>query len=335
MSKVAENTDDSDPTGSTDSLESVDELGSIDELASMDELASIDSFVLPSRPLPDRLPPMLFLAALVHGILIIGITFNAIVGDAFSEAISLEVTIVADPERNVLEPESADYLAQASQEGSGTTSEQTRPGARAESPVPVDNNGDEFGEAANEATFLDEVSDQVLTSKTDQDLNVLDKPREDPTPDESTAAAMEAGLALSLPLPREDVVNLAIHDDTPRELVTSVNTRESKIAPYLDRWKRKIEAIGVRYLPDQSLLNGMTGSPTLEVIISASGQLQEVIVRRTSGSKILDQAALDILRRAAPFDPFPEAVRADYDTLRFAYKWQFNRSDVQSTASNL
>jgi len=304
----------------------------IDEV---DPLGSIESFVLETGPHPDRLPPMLFLAALVHGILIIGITFNAIVGDAFSEPISLEVTIVAEPDHNVLEPESADYLAQASQEGAGTTTEQARPGAHAESPVPVDNAGDEYGDAASDAIFLDEVADQVLTTVALQDRNVQDLPREDPTPSETTAAAMESGLEMSLPLPQEDIIDMAIHDDTPRELVTSVNTRESKIAPYLDRWKRKIEAIGIRYLPDQHLVAGMHGSPTLEVIISASGQLKEVIVRRTSGSKILDQVALDILRRAAPFDPFPEAVRVDYDTLRFAYKWQFKHTGVQSTASNL
>jgi len=307
-------------------------VSSIDEV---DPQGSIESFTLEAGPHPDRLPPMLFLAALIHGILIIGITFNAIVGDAFSEPISLEVTIVADPDHNVLEPESADYLAQASQEGAGTTTEQARPGARAESPVPIDNAGDEYGDAASDATFLDEVADQVLTTMALRDRNVPDLPREDPRPSEARAAAMESGLELSLPLPQEDIVNLAIHDDTPRELVTSVNTRESKIAPYLNRWKRKIEAIGIRYLPDHGLVDGMSGSPTLEVIISASGQLKEVIVRRTSGSKILDRAALDILRRAAPFDPFPEAVRVDYDTLRFAYKWQFNHASVQSTASNL
>lgn len=307
-------------------------VSSIDEV---DPQGSIESFTLEAGPRPDRLPPMLFLAALIHGILIIGITFNAVVGDAFSEPISLEVTIVADPDHNVLEPESADYLAQANQEGAGTTTEQARPGTRAESPVPIDNAGDEYGDAASDATFLDEVADQVLTTMALRDRNVRELPREDPTPSEARAAAMESGLELSLPLPQEEIVNLAIHDDTPRELVTSVNTRESKIAPYLDRWKRKIEAIGIRYLPDHGLVEGMSGSPTLEVIISASGQLKEVIVRRTSGSKILDQAALDILRRAAPFDPFPEAVRVDYDTLRFAYKWQFSHAGVQSTASNL
>jgi protein TonB len=294
---------------------------------------SIDSFALETGPLPDRLPPMLFLAALVHGILIIGVTFNAVVGDAFSEPISLEVTIVADPEQNVLEPEKADYLAQASQEGTGNTEEQARPGARAESVVPVNNPGNENGDGFEESTFLDESADQVLTSRAEQDLDVMDKPREDPTPDVSTAIAMEAGVETTLPLPQADIADAAIHDANPRQLVTSVDTRESTIAPYLDRWKRKIESIGVKYFPEQVLIEGITGSPTLEVIIGASGQLEEVIVRKTSGSRVLDQAALEILRRAAPFDPFPEAVRVDYDTLRFAYKWQFSSTNIQSTAS--
>ena len=301
----------------------------------IDPERSIDSFVFETGPRPDRLPPMLFLAALVHGILIIGITFNAIVGDAFSAAISLEVTIVADPKRNVLEPEQADYLAQASQQGAGNTEEQARPGARAKSLVPIDNRGDEFGSNVADAAVLEETADQVLTTTTAQNLDVLDKPREDPTPDGSTAAAMEAGVELTLPLPREEIANAAIHDSRPRELLTSVDTRESKIAPYLDRWKRKIETVGVKYFPEQGLIDGMTGSPTLEVSIGASGQLQDVIVRRTSGSRILDQAALEILRRAAPFDPFPEAVRVDYDSLRFSYKWQFSHTIAQSTASTI
>ena len=304
----------------------------IDEI---DPQGSIDAYALATGPYPDRLPPMLFLAALVHGILFLGIAFNAIIGDAFSEAISLEVTIVADPEYNVLDPERADYLAQASQEGAGTTREQARPSARAKSPVPVDNDGDTQGDSLDEGTFLDEAAGQVLATIAQRNLQVPDRQREDPTPDGSIAAAMEAGVALTLPLPREDKVNLAIHDDTPREWVTSVDTRESSIAPYLDRWKRKIETVAVRYLPDPGLIDSMSGSPTLEVIINASGQLREVIVRRTSGSKLLDQAALEILRRAAPFDPFPQAVRDEYDTLRFAYKWQFSHTGVQSTASTL
>ena len=275
---------------------------------------------------------MLFLAALFHGILIIGITFNAVIGDELAEAISLEVTIVADPDPNAIVPDHAAYLAQASQEGAGNTREQARPSARAESIVPVDNLGVDSGDSLRDAAADQQVSEQVLTARVNEDLTVADTPRADPSPDKSTAANLEAGIEHTLPLPQEDTINQSIRDDNPRELVTSVDTKESSIAGYLSRWKAKIETIGIRYFPEEALADGVTGSPTLEVTINASGQLQQVLVRRSSGSKALDQIALSILRRAAPFDPFPEAVRADYDQLRFAYKWQFNHLDMQATA---
>ena len=59
-------------------------------------------------PQPDRLPAMLFLAALLHGILIIGVTFNPAMLDDFSDAISLEVTIVADPDQDIDRPDRAE-----------------------------------------------------------------------------------------------------------------------------------------------------------------------------------------------------------------------------------
>lgn len=293
---------------------------------------SVDDLILERGPVQDRLPPMLFLAALIHGILIIGITFNAVLSDDFADAISLEVTIVADPEPNTLEPDRAAYLAQANQRGTGNTEEQTRPGARAESVVPVDNIGEDAGEDLDKSSAVEKYSDQVLSTR-DNDLFVVREAlREDPSPDETTAANLEAGVEVTMPLPQDDADNPSIRDDNPRELVTSVDTQESKIAGYLSRWKSKIESVGIRYFPQEAIDAGITGSPTLEVTISASGQLQEVLVRRSSGSKALDQIAVYILRRAAPFDPFPEAVRVDYDQLRFAYKWQFNHLDVLATA---
>ena len=295
---------------------------------------SIDQYTLKSGPAPDRLPPMLFLAALIHGILIIGVTFNAVISDEFAEAISLEVTIVADPDPTAVQPDDAAYLAQANQEGAGNTQEQARPSARVASVVPVDNFGEVDGTAVEESTTQSDAADQVLTSRAQQDLRVVDRPREDPTRDEARAIALESGVEVTLPLPQDDLANAAIRDTNPRELVTSVDTRESNIAGYLNSWKSKIESMGIRYFPELGLVDGVTGSPTLEVTITASGQLQEVVVRRTSGSQVLDQAALNILRRAAPFDPFPETVRVDYDQLRFAYKWQFNQPGTTATTAS-
>ncbi len=306
-------------------------------MAQMSELLTnsdgIENGVLDRGPVPDRLPPMLFLAALIHGILIIGITFNAALGGEASDAISLEVTIVADPDQQIDRPKKAEYLAQASQQGGGNTQEQVRPSAPLQSLVPIDNIGEESGDSLNESTMLEDTADQVLTTRTEQDRSVVDKLRNDPSPDESSAIFLESGVAQTLPLPRENEANLLIHDQNLRQLVTSVDTKESSIAGYLQRWKTKIETIGVKYFPEKGAVQGITGSPTLEVTISASGQLAEVFVRNSSGSKIIDQAALNILRRAAPFDPFPEAIRVDYDTLRFAYKWKFSEIGVSSTAS--
>ena len=59
-------------------------------------------------------------------------------------------------------------------------------------------------------------------------------------------------------------------------------------------------------------------------MIGADGRLDDIVVRSSSGDNALDQAALKILRLAAPFAPLPEEIRKDYDVLRFAYEWDFS-----------
>ena len=86
----------------------------------------LDELQLVTPAVPDRLPAMLFLAALVHGVLIIGVTFNAELADRFANVIALEVTIVANPDQQIDRPDDAEYLAQTSQEGGGNTTEQVR-----------------------------------------------------------------------------------------------------------------------------------------------------------------------------------------------------------------
>jgi len=294
---------------------------------------AIDDMQLVTPKAPDRLPAMLFLAALIHGILIIGITFNPDLLDNLAGAISLEVTIVADPDQHIDRPRDAAYLAQASQQGGGNTLDQVRPTAPLESVSPIDNVGQEDGDALLDSVRHEQSADQLVSTQSEQDLKVADSLRETPQPDNNTAIALESGREQTLPLPQDDAANLRIHDDDPRQLVISADTRESNIAAYVDNWKRRIETVGNDYFPELGDLDGLSGAPTVEVSIEASGQLVEVIIRRSSGSKVLDQATLDILRRASPFDPFPEEIRAEYDQLIFAYKWQFAERMVPKTAS--
>ena len=293
----------------------------------------IEEIQLVAAAVPDRLPAMLFLAALIHGILIIGITFNPTMLNQFTDIISLEVTIVADPDQQIDRPDKAEYLAQASQPGGGNTTRDVRPSAPLESASTIDNRGEESGESLRESEQHELSADQVLTTQSDQDLQVADLLRDQPQDSNTTAIALDSGSDRTLPLPQDDAATLLIHDDDPRQLITSVDTRESKIAAYLDNWKRRIEAVGDEYFPELGELENLTGSPTLEVSIEASGRLSAVIIGKSSGSKVLDQAALDILRRASPFDPFPPEISVDYDRLRFAYKWLFNDDLIPSTAS--
>ena len=268
-----------------------------------------------------RLPPMLFLAALAHGILIIGVTFNMVLMPEAEDVISLEVTIVAEPKQRIVRPDDAAYLAQSSQRGGGNTQEEVRPSAPAESISPIDNAGEIGGDRLLEARPNEQVADQQLatTSKTARRIN---ESLRDPVANESaTAVKLESGVQSTLPLPQDEDATLRIRDADSRQLIVAADTQESIVAGYLDRWKRKIEAIGAAYIPELGNLGA--GSPTLQVTIDAEGHLIDIVVLRSSGSPSLDQAALRILRRAAPFDPFPQQIREEYDSLRFAYKWQF------------
>jgi protein TonB len=289
----------------------------------------LDELRLLPPVVPDRLPAMLFLAALVHGILIIGVTFNPQLTNPFADAISLEVTIVADPDQQIDRPDEAQYLAQASQEGGGNITDQIRPSAPLQSAIPVDNQGSEDGSALSDARAHDQSADEVLASENMSDRKVAVDPRTDPQTQDSIAIAMEAGSETTLPLPQEDEASFLLTDDDPQQLVISADTRESIAAAYLDAWKRRVEAVGADYLPQLGDIRNLKGSPTLLVRISENGELIEAAVSRTSGSAVLDLASVDIIQRASPFDEFPPPMADEYDTVAFEYKFLFTERLVQ------
>ena len=290
----------------------------------------LDELRLVAPVIPDRLPAMLFLAALVHGILIIGVTFNPSLADQFANAISLEVTIVAAPDQQIDRPDEAAYLAQASQKGGGNITDQIRPSAPLESTMPADNQGIEDGTALDDVKAHDRAADEVLASENASDWQVPVDPRNDPQAQDSVAIAMEAGNELTLPLPQEDKASFLLTDNDPQQLIISADTRESVAAAYLDSWKRRIEAVGAAYLPELGKLENLTGSPTLLVRINENGDLIDATVSKSSGSTVLDLASVDIIQRASPFDEFPAPMASEYDTVAFEYKFLFTEQLVRN-----
>jgi protein TonB len=81
--------------------------------------------------------------------------------------------------------------------------------------------------------------------------------------------------------------------------------------------------MGTIHYPTAARTLGVKASPVVEVGIAADGTLDKAVIRQSSGYPELDNAALEILKLASPFDPFPPELAHDYRVLRFAYEWQF------------
>lgn len=275
-----------------------------------------------ATPVRDRMTTTLFLAALFHGIVILGVTFAVPRGPS-TPTPTLEVLLLTGSDTRAADNATAQYLAQRNQQGTGTTDEHVRPANPASSLLPlqqegmVDGNGAEYREAV-----AGQQSTDTLSSRSDRSEVSYRSGANNP------AQTAESPLALAPTAPSPIATNatdttlrLRGRQDGKYEVVP--DTRESIIAPYLDAWRRKIERLGTMNFPQVARRSRATANPVLEVSIRADGNLGKIIVRRSSGRKELDQAAISILRLASPFDPFPVELNKKYDELRFAYEWQF------------
>lgn len=274
----------------------------------------------------DRLSSTAVLAFLFHGLVILGISFGSS-GAGHDEGLhEMEVVVVLGEHEDPEAAATAVLLAQKNRTGTGNAaadaSLQTAAGAGAVAgeiapPAPGglrDRREADFGGFHDPATVL--MADQASTTapvqagSTQPMESVASRPPGERAPD------VLGRLGESTRIP----------DARPDDLLAGANTRESKTAAYLNVWKRKVEQVGSMNFPSSVHPAGAAGHPVLEVAINADGSLHDVIVRSSSGLRGLDRAAMDILRMASPFEPFPDALRAEHEVLRFAYEWRFSEA---------
>jgi len=284
-------------------------------------------------PVRDRLMTTLFLASLFHGIVILGVSFG-VQGDSNRDSLpTLPVLLVSNRLPESAENPDADYLSQLTQQGSGNTLSQRSPESPQSSLVPIDNAGVPEGTAlTSQQAGRDRAHTEVLATsgRANHTVRYIDAAAENSGAPQ-TPLLMRAGPVSPLPSV-DDSEQLVLKGQSERELVVTPNTRESDVAVYLDGWKRKVERVGTLNFPLEARRQGLSGSPVLEVAVRANGEMEDIIVRKSSGHAELDQAALAILKLATPFDPFPQDLRERHDVLRFAYEWQFLAGElVQST----
>ena len=295
----------------------------------------IRSEIRPAITPTDRIGLTLCLAIITHAVVVLGVTFTNedILPPRYD---SMEIILVQQKSEA---PEEARLLAQANLEGGGDTNDKVTPATPLPTPFPdnvaemtIPTTAEAFVESdadssrtvltanANEAEILTESSNIKTETITDSE-DKIEKPKLDrklPTASALLSNSMKIA-ALSAEIERK----LETRAERPRRKFISASTKEFIYAAYMESWRAKVERIGNLNYPDSARRQGLSGNLILDVALSRDGSLNDIIIRRSSGHKVLDDAAIRIVRLAAPYSPFPPNIQAETDILHITRTWQF------------
>ena len=279
----------------------------------------------------DRLGLTLFFAIVVHAVIILGITFKPELIRPPQEA-HPPIEIILVHQRSEEAPEKAEFLAQANSEGGGNTQEKARPTSPASTPIPPERPGHSTAVTPPAAPPRQTAPSRSATLTLDQSRRK--RPNEEQVQQEQemplTAAELMRRSMEIANLSAEIDRSLQAYAQRLKHRYISSRAREYRDAAYLDAWRAKVERIGNLNYPEEAKRRGISGSLILDVAIRADGSIHSITVLRPSGKKVLDDAAVRIVRLAAPFAPFPEELRKDTDVLHITRTWQFLNDSLQA-----
>ena len=113
--------------------------------------------------------------------------------------------------------------------------------------------------------------------------------------------------------------------------LTSVSTKASYDALYLNDWAQKIEAVGNKNFPEAALRDEIFGSLRMSVLILPNGAVEDIEILQTSGHVVLDEAAMHIVKLSSPFKPFPREIKKNTDKLEIIRTWRFEITGTLKT----
>lgn len=245
---------------------------------------------------------------------------------------SLEITLVRA--KSATAPKDADFLAQANQEGSGSLKEKallTTPEVANFSDNTVHQVQPQKQAAPKAAKqgqtkLVTTVASATYKTSQDDPENKLDLP-ERPTQQPSILQRSLEIASLEAKLQSQKQV----YAKRPRKRqLTAESAKESRDAAYIETFRRRIEHIGNLYYPEQARQGKIFGSIRLMVAINSNGSVQNIQVLKSSGHRILDDAAIRSVKKAAPFDTFPPEIKKDTDILEIIRTWQFEQGSYFS-----
>ena len=253
-----------------------------------------------------RLQKALMLACAMHVVLAFSVGFSMPERNAGS-ARQIEVTLAMRPAQQA--PDEAQLLAQANQVGQDMENYFQPP-----PPPPTRAAKPRASEQSNTAL----VDTRSNSRRIEQQLDTLNP---------EVARLRQELEALEAELQEQTEA----YEQRPRvRRLTAASARQAVDAAYLHQWRARLEAVGNRYYPEASIRYGIYGDLQLMVVIRYDGSLEDVRVLSSSGYAVLDEAAIKIVRMAAPYPPFPAELRASTDKLEIIRTWQFQENGLSS-----
>ncbi|NVK39691.1 MAG: energy transducer TonB [Oceanospirillaceae bacterium] len=296
----------------------------------------------------DRFGFTLFLAVAVHAILALGIGFTAPKIEPPRKVI--DITLARFESEKA--PEQADFIAQANQQGSGTLDEKRAPSTREETPFQSEEIKQQAMQQSQPVPAPAEtvqpapvpepppkVAEQPSVKAEPSPAKVVTttapaptkQTRREPKPEEA-APPPAPGASSSLLARSLEIASLQAQLDMQQEAYakrpkvrrfTSASTLKHSEAAYFENWRRRVEDYGNRNYPTEARDKGIYGSLRLLVKILPDGSVADIEILHSSGYRILDEAAIRIVRLAAPFQPFPVDMRKTTDVLEIIRTWKF------------
>ncbi len=266
------------------------------------------------------MPVAIVVAFSLHVLLIFGISFS--MGTNPTTVMQDVAKALTD---NMQRNEDAYYIANASQVGSGTVEEKIRQESAQTSPL----SAEQISETQDVINLQQQVRQQQYQESYLRTTLSWRQASEDSDNDaqqeKDDNAAQEERLRKQIATLEAQLSQRQQVYATKSKVVTldSNSTTRGAAADYIETFRDHVERVGNLHYPLQARAQGITGEVRLMVIIKEDGTIKAIRLLESSNSTILDEAAKQSVRQAAPFGKFTEDM-SDIVELRLIRTYRYS-----------
>ncbi len=247
---------------------------------------------------------------------------------AFKEK-ALEIILVNS--KSARRPTQAQALAQANLDGGGNTDKNRR----LKTPLPPSEkqqSGNELEQAQKRVQALEEKQKRLLEQA--RSTRTVAPKNDEPVqaePVQTVSGRDLADRALAMARFEGEIARDADeYNKRPRKRNIGTRADEYRFAQYVEDWRLKVERVGTLNYPEAAK-GKLYGTLILSLTIKNDGSVEKVEIDRSSGHRILDDAARRIVTMAGPYAAFPPAIARDTDLLEITRTWNFTSSNQLET----